>query len=338
MRLVQIQRSGDVRKLALVDEPHLILLHPSISSVYDLALQVIHDKQSISQTVQDALTEQKLYYDEIYHSRADWKLLPAVDHPSDPMQCMVSGTGLTHKASAENRQKMHEHQESTDLTDSMQMYLWGEEGGKPRKGNIGVQPEWFYKGNGSILRGHGSHLEVPAYANDGGEEPEIAGIYIVGEDHKIYRIGIVQGNEFSDHVMEKKNYLYLAPSKLRQCAIGPEINLDFALDNIRGEVEIRRNGHGIWSKEIGTGEQNMSHSIQNLEYHHFKYPQHRMPGQLHVHFFGADAFSFGANIALQDKDEMRVSFENMGRALVNPVAISKLNETMIPIESLNNIK
>ena len=44
------------------------------------------------------------------------------------------------------------------------------------------------------------------------------------------RIGFTTANEFSDHVMEKKNYLYLAPSKLRGCAIGPELLIDDFFD------------------------------------------------------------------------------------------------------------
>ena len=35
---------------------------------------------------------------------------------------------------------------------------------------------------------------------------------------------MAQGNEFSDHRFEKKNYLNLAGSKLRTCSIGPELS------------------------------------------------------------------------------------------------------------------
>ncbi len=50
----------------------------------------------------------------------------------------------------------------------------------------------------------------------------------------------------------------------------------------------------------------MAHSLANLEYHHFKYANHRVPGQAHVHFYGADAFSFGEDVRLQDGDRMEV--------------------------------
>ena len=68
------------------------------------------------------------------------------------------------------------------VTDSMRMFQWGVEGGRPAPGEIGIAPEWFYKGTGAILRGPFEPLTVPAYAEDGGEEAELAGIYIIGED------------------------------------------------------------------------------------------------------------------------------------------------------------
>src|ERR1035438_1530325 len=105
----------------------------------------------------------------------------------------------------------------------MRMYEWGVEGGRPEPDAIGVAPEWFFKGTGGVLRGHNEPLDVPAYAEDGGEEPEVAGIYVIDAAGHPRRVGMAAGNEFSDHGVEKRNYLYLAASKLRTCAIGPEL-------------------------------------------------------------------------------------------------------------------
>ena len=144
-------------------------------------------------------------------------LLCPIDH-SDPAHLLVSGTGLTHLGSAEGRDQMHRAAiENPAPTDSMKMFLMGVEGGKPETGSIGVQPEWFYKGDGAILAAPDAPLAMPDFALDGGEEPEIAGVYIVDPSGQPRRIGMVAGNEFSDHVFEKKNYLYLASSKLRTC-------------------------------------------------------------------------------------------------------------------------
>jgi len=75
----------------------------------------------------------------------------------------------------------------------------------------------------------------------------------------------------------------------------------------------------------------MAHSLANLEHHHFKYEQHRIPGTLHIHYYGTGAFSFGENIKLQDGDEMSISFQNMGRPLVNPLKVDNTKETLIRV-------
>jgi hypothetical protein len=229
----------------------------------------------------------------------------------------VSGTGLTHQASAKNRDAMHAGTQA--VTDSTRMYLSGVEGGKPAPGETGVSPEWFYKGSGNILRAHGEPLVVPEFADDGGEEPEIAGVYLIDTSGKPRRIGFTIGNEFSDHVFERKNYLYLASSKLRTCSIGPELVIDAAFNLIPGEVSVERDHKTLWSHPINTGEATMCHSLANIEHHHFKFDPHREPGDLHIHFFGADAFSFGAGVHLQDGDIMQVRFDGFGRALRNPL-------------------
>ena len=48
-----------------------------------------------------------LDYEEVYAGKSEWRLLPSADHPQEPARCMVSGAGLTHMASARNRQAMH---------------------------------------------------------------------------------------------------------------------------------------------------------------------------------------------------------------------------------------
>jgi hypothetical protein len=316
----------------VVKEPSLVILKET-NSVYELAAEALDKQEKMQDMLLSRLSADFLDYDMIYEGRSDWKLLPCFDHPQNPAACIVSGTGLTHKNSALNRQMMHQAQE-TKLTDSMLMYQWGVEGGHPKSGTVGVQPEWFYKGTGGILRSHGESLEIPAFGNDGGEEPEVAGVYIVDQAEKPWRIGLTTGNEFSDHVMEKKNYLYLAPSKLRNCSIGPELVLTDDFQEVHGTVSISREGTTIWSKDIKSGEKNMAHSLQNLEHHHFKYPGHRVPFQAHVHFFGADAFSFGEQIQLQEGDVMNVEWHGLGRALKNALKLAHDKGRLVSVESI----
>lgn len=252
-------------------------------------------------------------------------LAPPIDVPGAAERTLVSGTGLTHLGSAKDRQAMHAHPAADDkpMTDSMRMFELGIAGGHPKDGEIGVPPEWFYKGHGDILQAPFAPLTVPAHAEDGGEEAEIAGVYLVASDGSPYRLGMCGGNEFSDHRFERRNYLNLAASKVRQCSIGPELVVSGEFLSVKGEVSIERGGSPIWQKSIETGEQNMAHSLANLEHHHFKFEGNRVPGIVHVHFFGAHSLSFGEGIELADGDWMQVRFEGYGRPLRNPVHVQK---------------
>jgi len=320
MRLVQLHHARLGRRTALVDHESLVLLDKAYPSLYDLVWEAITAGTRIRELIGHHLEADRLSYDQVYSGQDDWDILPSFDHAHDPMHCLVSGTGLTHRKSAEDRASMHSKSaEGNKLSDSMKMYLWGEEGGKPDSGRPGVQPEWFYKGNGNVLRGHRATLEIPSYALDGGEEPEIAGVYVIDPEGIPVRVGMTMANEFSDHVMEQQNYLYLAPSKLRQCAIGPELILGAEFSHVEGSVQISRNGELLWKGPVRTGEAHITHSLDNLEYHHFKYPQHRVPGQVHIHFFGACGLSFSDGIRLQDGDEISISMKGYGRPLKNTV-------------------
>lgn len=331
MRLVQLKK-GPVRRVALVEEPHLRILD-GCTSVYELATTALRTKSKLNELVQKRLTLERLDYDLVYAGKSEWKLLPPIDHPEEPARCMISGTGLTHLGSARDRQSMHAIA-THEMTDSMKMFHWGREGGRPAAGQIGIPPEWFYKGTGTSLRAHGQPLEIPSYAEDGGEEAEIAGIYLLGPDGTPHRLGMAGGNEFSDHRFEKKNYLNLAGSKLRTCALGPELVLDPQFSSVGVKVEISREGRQLWSGTFRTGENEMCHSLRNLEHHHFKFEAHRRPGDVHVHFFGTDCLSFGAGIKLEDGDKIQVSFEGFGRPLCNTVHAAKLEAVPIEVSSL----
>ncbi|NQZ69136.1 MAG: hypothetical protein HRT89_13830 [Lentisphaeria bacterium] len=294
-------------------------------TVYQLFQKSESSGHSFSQEIEDSLTNIKYDYNDVYEGQG-YEILPSMDHP-DPHHLYVAGTGLTHLGSASGRNSMHETKPD-DMTDSMKMFQMGIEGGKPEAGGIGVQPEWFYKGQGHCLKGHGDFLNQPDYALDGGEEAEIAVSYIIDKDGNPVRMGFSLGNEFSDHKMERINYLYLAHSKIRECAIGPELHVGIELDDYSGTVSILRNDSEIWSSEISTGEMNMSHSLENLEYHHFKYAQFCQPGDVHIHFLGTPVLSYSDKICLQDGDEMSFKLKNFGRALKNKIKINDNSPSM----------
>jgi len=330
-RLVQLH-DGASRAVALVDEPRLRLLD-GVASIFDLAQEASGTAVPLTTLAQRKAAGRVLDYDRVYEGRSPWALLPAIDHPGEPARCLVTGTGLTHLGSAADRQRMHEAP-TAEPTDSMTMFRLGVEGGKPGPGAPGVAPEWFYKGTGTILRAHAEPLDVPSFAEDGGEEAEIDGVYLVDASGVPRRVGMAIGNEFSDHVFEKRNYLNLAGSKLRTCALGPELAVDAVFQSVAGRVAIARGGVELWSKAILTGDDEMSHSLRNIEHHHFKFDAHRRPGDIHVHYFGACALSYGDGVRLADGDVMEVSFEGFGRPLRNPVRIARDTARLIGVAPL----
>jgi hypothetical protein len=316
-------RNGSTRRVARVDEPCLVLLADT-SSVLDLANDAIDGRVPLTRLVERRATSERLDYDAVYAGSSPWRLLAPIDHP-EPSRCLISGTGLTHYGSAVSRDRMHAV--TTDLepdkqTDSMRMFRLGIEAGRPEPGRCGAAPEWFYKGNGTLLRATGEVLQVPGYAEDGGEEAEVAGIYVVDGNGRPYRVGMAAGNEFSDHVFERKNYLNLAGSKLRTCALGPELVIDPDFEIVPGGVRVERLGRTVWEKVIATGQQAMCHSIANIEHHHFKFEAHRRPGDVHVHYYGAHSLSFADDVRLEDGDVMTIQFEGFGRPLRNAMAVA----------------
>ncbi len=291
---------------------------PGVATMRDLAQRAIADGRDLAATVAALGAGDSLDYPALLKAG---RVLPPVDHP-DPAHCLVTGTGLTHLGSAAARDKMHQKLsgDPDNLTDSIKMFKMGLEGGKPRDGRAGVQPEWFYKGDGSSLVRPGGDLPLPDFALDGSEEPEIAGLYLIGADGRPWRLGFALGNEYSDHVMERQNYLYLAHSKLRACAVGPELLAGPLPESLTGESRILRNDAVIWRKPFMSGEANMSHLVANLEYHHFKYPLFRHPGDVHVHYFGTATLSFADGIRTQPGDVFEVEMADFGAPLRNRLA------------------
>lgn len=303
--IVVAQVDADQDSVTLIDAPP--------QGVYALAKQAIAEGISLKSLITARRTDQQMRYKDIIHNGL--LLLPII-HP-DQAHVWVTGTGLTHLGSAQTRTEMHAN--TDQLTDSMKMFQLGVEGGKAQAGQVGTQPEWFYKGDGSILVAPEQTFDVPNFAEDAGEEPEIVGIYLNDEQGQVFRIGFALGNEFSDHVTERFNYLWLAHSKLRQASFGPELLLGDLPPQIEGESRIIRDGQVIWAKPFLTGEDNMSHSIANLEHHHFKYPLFRQANDLHVHYFGTATLSFADNVITQDGDCFEIHAPSFGQALRNTI-------------------
>jgi hypothetical protein len=290
------------------------------ATLYDLAVCCAGSGEMLASRITSLGLDGAVDLERLY---AEGRLLPPILHP-DPAHLHLTGTGLTHLGSASTRAAMHAGQQAETETDSMKMFRMGVEGGKPGNEHAGVQPEWFYKGTGAALVPPGAALEAPPFAEDGGEEPEIAGIYVIGPDGVPFRLGFALANEFSDHVMERQNYLYLAHSKLRPASVGPELLLGELPASVEGMSRIRRGNELPFEKPFLSGEANMSHSIANLEHHHFKYGIFRQPGDVHIHMFGTATLSFADGMVCTEGDIFEIEAGPFGLPLRNPLRFPKL--------------
>lgn len=329
MRLIQCFHQNKLR-VALVESHDTVRLLHGEGGTYVLAMTASSKGNNLQQQVETQLSNETLDYQQLVDSG---KLRVPISHP-DPAHCVVTGTGLTHLGSADTRASMHSSLSAeADLSDSMKMFKMGLEGGKPATGEVGAQPEWFYKGDGDSVVSPEQAIPVPHFADDAGEEPELLGIYLIGPDDQPLRLGFAIGNEFSDHVTEKVNYLWLAHSKLRACSFGPELLIGELPDHIEGESRIIRDGKLLWSRPFLTGEANMAHTIANLEQHHFKYAQFRRAGDLHLHFMGTATLSFADGISTKAGDRFEIESPVFGRALRNGLDF-KTDTTPVSIKSL----
>ncbi len=319
MLLSQI-RAEDGRIEAVAREGTEAYVIAGIGSIYELAMTCASEGIELAQKIADLGFGRTV---DLARARQDGRLLAPITHP-DPAHLHLTGTGLTHLGSAATRDAMHAAANSgdTQLTDSMRMFNLGLDGGKPANGRAGVQPEWFYKGNGATLVAPDAPLASPDFAEDGGEEPEIAGIYVIGPDGTPFRVGFALANEFSDHVMEKRNYLYLAHSKLRPASVGPEIRIGALPADVRGTSRIRRGSKIVFEAPFLSGEANMSHSIANLEHHHFKYGLFRQPGDVHIHMFGTATLSFAQGVSARTGDVFEIEAPDFGMPLANPLHLA----------------
>ena len=319
MRLIQLETSDEKRHIGVVDGERVLDLTavvPEFSRVVELFQASRRGGIRLRSLVQDVLSKAgktpSFSYPELLAASprtGSAYIHPPLDH-ADPFHVLVSGTGLTHTGSMQARDDMHSSPASDEpKSPSARMFEMGMVGGKPLPGRRGAAPEWFYKGNGAVLNGHRDQLDIPTYSLGGGEEPEIVGCYVIDDQGVPCRLGFALGNEWSDHATERINYLYLAPSKLRTCAIGPELNLDCDFQSLRLRCRVSRRGEALYdSNWMSTGERHMCHSLANCEDHHFKYPQHRIPGSVHLHFFGTSKLSYGSRSwEFQTGDEIEVS-------------------------------
>jgi hypothetical protein len=324
MLIVQFRGDDGLPVCGLLDGDR-VLPHRDALLTYDHVVGCLRTGRALADSAGDFVGN-RLDFAELAATR---RLLPPLTHP-DPRRCLVSGTGLTHRGSADTRALMHMPDDAA-ASDTMRLFVAGVKGGRPDSDAPGVLPEWFYKGDGDSIIAPCAAIPSPGFALADGEEPELAALYVIDDAGVPRRVGTAIGNEFSDHETERLNYLYLAHSKLRDCSFGPALRVGEPSADIQGETRILRGNLEVWTKPFATGDANMTHSLSNLEHHHFRYGRHRRPGDVHIHFLGTSVLSFADGFVVEDGDVIEIGADGYGPPLRNAVSRAPLETIMTKV-------
>lgn len=317
LRLIQFTENGK-RHVAAVGDDGTAERIEGASSTYELAQAAIAKGTSLDALVKSRPKGAKV---DIAAALKEGRVLAPIDHPN-VANLHLTGTGLTHLGSAEGRDKMHKAAASTEKpTNSMRMFLMGVEGGKPKPGEEGAQPEWFYKGNGAFVTAPEAPLVSPPFAKDGGEEPEIAAIYVIGPDGTPYRLGFALGNEFRPH--HRARQLSVAGTHI------PELQARFhrtrtvlpaRCRSCRRHVQDRARRQGDLAKALPVRRGRPCPTPSPISNTTISNQAFRHPGDVHVHFFGTATLSFSDGIATKEGDVFEIEAKPFAYALRNTLA------------------
>lgn len=316
MRLVQFQSGDGTRRVGIVEAGSELRLVRATDSIYGLAHRAAAEQGSIAELASEFAADETEDYSA---ALAEGRVLVPLDHPVDEARCLVTGTGITHLPA--DPQALLARRIDPAVEPAAALLQSGLRGGRPAAGETGSQPEWFYKGDGRALVATGQPIVSPAFASGGGDEMEIAALFVVDGAGNPCRVGYALANEFTDHACEAANVLYMGHAKLRPCALGPELLLGPLPASVEGEARVLRGGQVIWQRPFASGEAHMAHSLTNLEHHLFRYAAFRRAGDAHVHLLGAAARSGADGVELAAGDVMELEAPLFGRALRNPLQV-----------------
>ena len=173
---------------------------------------------------------------------------------------------------------------------------------------------------------------MPDFSQDGGEEPEIAALYVIAPDGKPYRLGFASATSFPITLWSART---IFGSPIRSCGsvqLGRRCCSDALPAHIEGVSRVVAvDGRVRWEKPFLSGEANMSHCIGNLEHHHFKYALFRRPGDVHVHFFGTATLSFSDGVRVKPGESFEIEAEAFGSPLRNALAVEPAPDACVSV-------
>ncbi|TKT74615.1 hypothetical protein [Aquamicrobium sp. LC103] len=285
-------------------------------SVYRLTVEAARSGARLAARIHELGLGEAVDLEAVYE---EGRVLLPITHP-DPARMHLAGSGRLHPAASE----MGEAAVAVSRQVPSSRRGKGTTPGRPTN----AQPAWFYRGNGYSAIAPGAPFASPSLPGRGGGEPEIAGIYVIGDDGTPFRLGFALANGFFGHADQRAESPDLASSEPRPSSFGPEILVGDLPADIRGVLRVLRGGRALLEEPFRSGETSMLHSIADLERNHFRHDLFRQPGDLHIHLFGAAAGSFADDLRAREGDVFEIAAPDFGLPLRNPFAVSASMENM----------
>ncbi|WP_431975919.1 hypothetical protein [Micromonospora haikouensis] len=189
-------------------------------------------------------------------------------------------------------------------------------------------PNWLIKGNGSWLETNGRPLTVPASAVALLEEPEVALVFVNGQDGTPHYAGYTFANDLNDIGLHLQNPWGWTPyAKLCDTSMTPWLFLGAPPQAVAGQIIIERDGVAAWKGDFTCGADAIFQRVTDMVDHLFAFPGLRRPGLVNYLLLGSDKASYHAGFRIADGDRITFDLTSHGVVLSNEVRYAPVPDT-----------
>ena len=301
MHLSQITDADGARRVVFRDDTTARVV-TGATTTYDLAREAIAARTTLADAVRSRGLGAEV---DLAAALAEGRVHAPINHP-DPAHLHLTGTGLTHLGSAATRDAMHAGHRAGKADRFDEDVPHG-----PRGRQAGARARSACSRNGSTRATARSPWRPARRSLAGLRQGRRRGagdrrhLRDRRRRHAVPRSASRSPTSSPTTSPSGVNYLFLAHSKLRERVVRAGDPGSAPLpDDVAAPRASCATARLLWEKPFLSGEANMSHTIANLEHHHFKYGLFRQPGDVHVHMFGTATLSLRRRH--QDRSRRRV--------------------------------
>ncbi|MEE6666161.1 hypothetical protein PS423_01955 [Pediococcus acidilactici] len=164
--------------------------------------------------------------------------------------------------------------------------------------------DWYYKGNGNVLRKDGDYLVLPLYGLWGGLETEILMVHLINENLEPVYLGYTLAIDFTNTGLRRRNKSLKNLSHISQTMVANEIATSSFPEYDIAHTNITRGGKVIWNSDASAGKRNMWMNPKKLINFLFRNKEILLPGMIFYTLTGATMSSDKAGIHLKKGDKI----------------------------------